>query len=147
MNSATKDVREVLFKSPEEIKELEFQMLGRSNKVSLKDSEMKRMSNKIMANIVEETVTITDEIKMKVTTKLKFTNNIAREAELDKRLHINKAYLESKATKKKEQDELKREEIDLKFLKNKFSAAKYLTLLFQKEDVNLPNETHSDETE
>lgn len=121
----TEEILEVTLSTvPAEIRDIEFKMLGFSNNVSAMSTEMKKIESSKMANIVGATV------KVEGVEKKAFTNNIAREAELHKHLSRDKDYKEAKESKKASQKELKKEEINLRFLKNKLQSARYLTMLF-----------------
>ncbi len=113
---------------PEEIRKEELRILGFSNNISRVNSEMEEIKVYTMASITKEVITIDES------TKKKFGNMDARDSELNKRLNINKDYNELNKSLSFSKDELTKTKIKLNFLNNRFSAIKYLTKLFIKEE-------------
>ena len=106
---------------PDKIKEKELTCYGLSNNISTQESSAKECEVFAMAIISKEI----DQDGKKL-----FTNEDARQSELQKRLRSNETHAEATKSMNFLKDKLAKETIEMNYLKNKFSAAKYLSRLY-----------------
>lgn len=123
-----KKVEESLIDLPEQIMLQELKILGFSNNLSTMTAEIQKMESAIMHKITNSKIMEND------VPKKEFSNTQARESELSNRLRTDPEYKKAKESKSFSQAQLEKSRIEFNFLKNKFSAAKYLTTLYSSRD-------------
>jgi len=125
-------LKEILENLPGGIRTSETKILSFTNTTLAMEAEIQKIEHSILSDIIKavEITEVNDEKKE----KKKYPNQTARDIELNKRLGNCLDYAEKKKSVNSLKEDLAQEKIKLNFLQNKFSAAKYLTRLFEKEE-------------
>jgi len=121
-------LKERLETLPEEIQKQEFKILGFSNAINTFNKEIEEMEVNTMAKIAREKVIDDEGIEKK-----KYPNEAARLGEFKKQLN-RKDYNEAVKNINENKNNLEREKINLKYLKNTLTATKYLVKLYVMEE-------------
>jgi len=118
-----KDVLSYLSVLPQKISEQEHHILKTQEKVAEEEFRSNLIVNKISSDVLAK---VEDG-------KPKFRNQQSRDAEIHVLLDDHKIHLELKESINKNKSFQKEQGVYLEFLKNRFSAAKYMARLMEKE--------------
>lgn len=128
-NITKEELTSLLLNLPELIRKKEVDVLEYSKRISTAEEEIERMEGLEMIKVSAEKEQVFVSVSDPHVEKKKFKNEISRKAEVYKRLHLDKEYL----NQKKNYEHSKKQEvlgtIRLKYLFNQFSATKYLVRL------------------
>ena len=119
---------------PESIRKSENEINTLNSKMCNLETERKKIEGAVLATIAREEIEIEEPAKKegekpKITVKKKFPNDIVRNDELNNRLKKHGEYNENLGSIDFLKKKFEKEKVELNFLNNSFSAAKYMVRL------------------